>query len=78
MRISPALQKLTLKTTNQKTFKEETMNEQVKKISILTVAIAVGLAITVSSSFACWGNGMGLMANSTHALTVEQLSLIHI
>ncbi|PLX99243.1 MAG: hypothetical protein C0623_10060 [Desulfuromonas sp.] len=48
------------------------MKEQVKKISILTVAIAVGLAVTVSSSFACWGNGMGHMTNSTHALTVEQ------
>lgn len=48
------------------------MKEQVKRVSILSVAIAVGLAITASSSFACWGNGMGHMANSTHALTVEQ------
>ena len=48
------------------------MKEKVKKVSILAVAIAVGWAATVYSSFACGGNGMGHMANSTHALTVEQ------
>lgn len=48
------------------------MKEQVKKVSILAVAIAVGLAAIASSSFAFRGNGMGHMANSTHTLTAKQ------
>lgn len=48
------------------------MKLKINKISIVAATIVVGLTATVSSSFACWGHGMGHGTNAASGLTAEQ------
>lgn len=48
------------------------MKETINKITIVAVAIVVGLVATASTTLACGGNWMGHGTNTVATLTVEQ------